>query len=153
MDLKAEFEQIVTANQDWLYRYILSMVKNKQTAEDLVQEVFISAYRSWDCYEERGKLRNWLRIIARNMAVRHLQADNGRQMVSIYADLGSADDDLYILDTLAGAESPERDAFDRELLQQILAAINELPDHQRQVFIPLHTSFSVNMTAKLRVSR
>lgn len=149
MDLKAEFEQIVTANQDWLYRYILSMVKNKQTAEDLVQEVFISAYRSWDCYEERGKLRNWLRIIARNMAVRHLQAED-RQMVSIYADLGSADDDLYILDTLAGAESPERDAFDRELLQQILAAINELPDHQRQVvYYRYIQDFSVNMTAKI----
>lgn len=58
LDLKAEFEQIVIANQDWLYRYILSIVKNEQTAEDLVQEVFISAYRNYDSYEELAKLRS-----------------------------------------------------------------------------------------------
>lgn len=71
-------------------------------------------------------------------------------MVSIYTELGSAADDLYILDMLSGTESPERDAYDRELLRQILAAIRELPDHQQQVvYYRYIKDFSVKMTASI----
>lgn len=44
-------------------RYVISIIKDQHAAEDIVQEVFIRAYKNYDAYEENGKLRRWLSII------------------------------------------------------------------------------------------
>lgn len=66
------FDNIVANNQGWLLRYVKKIVGNEAAAEDIVQETFIRAYKAYDGYQETGRLRQWLRTIARNVALRYL---------------------------------------------------------------------------------
>ena len=73
---------LTEAFQEWntsLYRYAYARVRNHQTVEDLIQEVFIKAWRSRKSFDpEKSSLKNWLYAITintirdyfRNQAVR-----------------------------------------------------------------------------------
>lgn len=63
MSSKTQFEEVVLNNYHWFMRYVISIIKDQHAAEDIVQEVFIRAYKNYDAYEENGKLRRWLSII------------------------------------------------------------------------------------------
>ncbi|PIT92858.1 MAG: hypothetical protein COU08_00205 [Candidatus Harrisonbacteria bacterium CG10_big_fil_rev_8_21_14_0_10_42_17] len=55
-----------------IYRYVLLKVSNKTTAEDLVHEIFISAWKSIGRYEHKGfPFSSWLYQIARNQVIDH----------------------------------------------------------------------------------
>jgi len=137
-------------NQNWLLRYVLSIVKNEQVAEDIVQEVFISAYRNYDGYEERGKIRQWLRTIARNTSIRYIQGTSRWDTVSLHSDLSAVEGTLCLADTLTSSDGLEGDIVNKELLQRVLVAISELPNEQKQVvYYRYIENLSINMVADL----
>lgn len=49
-----------------LFSYTLSKVRQKEIAEDLVQEVFIAAYQSYDKYEGKSNTKTWLFAILKH---------------------------------------------------------------------------------------
>jgi len=60
------FEQIVKDYGKSIYIYIFSIIKHKELAEDLYQEVLISAYLSFPSIEDHLKVKSWLYKIAIN---------------------------------------------------------------------------------------
>lgn len=60
------FETQIKEHGTSLFQYIYSLVKHKELAEDLQQEVLIAAYKSLSNFEERAKFRSWLYKIALN---------------------------------------------------------------------------------------
>ncbi|KAB7672507.1 RNA polymerase sigma factor [Bacillus sp. B1-b2] len=60
------FEQMVKEHGKSIYIYVLSLVKHKELAEDLYQEVLISAYLSFPTFEDCKKIKSWLYKIAIN---------------------------------------------------------------------------------------
>ncbi|MFE8697290.1 RNA polymerase sigma factor [Cytobacillus sp. FJAT-53684] len=60
------FEQCILEHGRSLFNYIYSLVRHKQLAEDLYQEVLISAYLALPSFEEKAKVKNWLFKIAVN---------------------------------------------------------------------------------------
>lgn len=54
--IRQQFEKIVIENTDWLLRVIKSKLRNIELAEDILQEVFVKAFRAYDQYEEQGKI-------------------------------------------------------------------------------------------------
>jgi RNA polymerase sigma-70 factor, ECF subfamily len=53
-------------------RFALSLTRNEADADDLVQETFLRAYRSWDRYEPDTGCRGWLFTICRNQFLNSL---------------------------------------------------------------------------------
>jgi RNA polymerase sigma-70 factor (ECF subfamily) len=51
-------------------RYALSLTKHEPDSDDLVQETFLRAYRSWDSYSQGTECRAWLFTICRNQFYR-----------------------------------------------------------------------------------
>jgi len=51
-------------------RYALSLTRHEANADDLVQETFLRAYRSWDAYTLGTECRGWLFTICRNTFLR-----------------------------------------------------------------------------------
>lgn len=49
-----------------VYRYCLGLVRNSDTAEDLAQDVLLSAWRNIDRFEGWGSFSAWIYVIARN---------------------------------------------------------------------------------------
>jgi len=56
---------------DYLYNYAISRVSDAETAEDLVQETFLSAFKSKDNFEGRASEKTWLASILKNKVIDH----------------------------------------------------------------------------------
>lgn len=63
--MKKSFENFVIDNSPWLLRHVKGKLTNKSLAEDIVQEIFIKAFRAYNSYTEEGKEKNWLVRIAK----------------------------------------------------------------------------------------
>ena len=61
-----DFEEIIQEHGVILYKYLFSLVRHKELAEDLYQEVLSSAYLGLSSIKEGSKLRSWLFKIAMN---------------------------------------------------------------------------------------
>ncbi|HUF26506.1 MAG TPA: sigma-70 family RNA polymerase sigma factor [Gemmatimonadaceae bacterium] len=77
----ARFEQEAVPWLDDVYRFALSLTRNEAEAEDVVQETFLRAYRSWHTYQPGSDARRWLFTIARNVFLR--VRERGRRQVEL----------------------------------------------------------------------
>lgn len=66
-----EPEQWVERYADMLYRFTLLRVSDKEVAEDLVQETFLSAWKAREGYKGEASEKNWLFTINRNKIIDH----------------------------------------------------------------------------------
>jgi len=151
LDLKQKFETIVEENQRWLVHYVNSIVNNIYTAQDIVQEVFVRAYKSYNDYDEKGKIRQWLRTIARNAAIRHIYGKSRNICLSLGSPVNAQEDSLLLSDILYDMDlSPDEKSAWSELKTQILNAINKLPDEQKQVvYMRYVQNHSINHVANI----
>ena len=64
------FEQEALPWLDDVYRFALSLTRDEADAEDIVQDTFLRAYRSWSTYAAGSDCRRWLFTICRNAFLR-----------------------------------------------------------------------------------
>ena len=111
---------------DDVYRFALSMTRDESDADDVVQETFLRAYRSWHTFEPGSECRKWLFTICRNVFLRLRERERRR------VDYGGDDAQLEAL--ASGQESVGAMAEHAEVLSRLdLApaldrAIGELPE-------------------------
>ena len=77
------FELIINRYEKSIVRFIYQMIKNKETAEDLTQEVFIMAYNKLYSYRQEYKFSTWLYSIARNKTIDFIRKDSKVKNISI----------------------------------------------------------------------
>ncbi|MGE5482375.1 MAG: sigma-70 family RNA polymerase sigma factor, partial [Bacteroidota bacterium] len=142
------FDNIVANNQGWLLRYVKKIVGNEAAAEDIVQETFIRAYKAYDGYQETGRLRQWLRTIARNVALRYLGSSAAIREVNLCT---SDENFVHFMETaMDPVPSAEDVALANELTRRIMEAISKLPEAQRSVvYYRFVRDFSVHQVAYL----
>ena len=61
---RPSFEQLVNEHGGTLYSLGLRFCGDRTQAEDMVQEVFLQAFRAWDGFEGRSSVKTWLYTIA-----------------------------------------------------------------------------------------
>ena len=59
-------EQVIHENYEAIYKYIYYHVGDKEKSQDLTQMVFLKFLEHMECYEEWGKLKNYLYVVAGN---------------------------------------------------------------------------------------
>jgi RNA polymerase sigma factor (sigma-70 family) len=115
-----------------LWEFIRRRIPDARDAEDILQDVlyeFIAAYRLITPIEQAGA---WLLRVARN---RIIDFHRKKKPQSIHATLEDGGQ-FSIEDLLPSADAGPEAAYARELLlDEIYAALDELPDEQREVFI------------------
>ena len=67
------YENLVKAYSSWLYRYGYWLAGDKATAEDLVQETFLRAWRFFDSLKEEASAKSWLTTILRRENARRFE--------------------------------------------------------------------------------
>jgi RNA polymerase sigma-70 factor (ECF subfamily) len=127
-DLDA-FNQIVAAYQDLVYNVCLRMLGNRQSAEDVAQEAFFSAFRN--VARMRGPtVRAWLLRIASNASIDEIRRRKRQPQLSL--DMSPGDEEpgrqIEVPDPAAG---PEELALRWELRAALQAELLRLPDDQR----------------------
>ena len=70
------FEELVKEHGKAIFKYILSLVKHKELAEDLYQEVLLSAYLAYPSIKEKSKYKSWLFTIAINKCRDYWRKEN-----------------------------------------------------------------------------
>jgi RNA polymerase sigma-70 factor (ECF subfamily) len=114
-----------------LYNAALRMTRNRADAEDLVQETYLRAYRSFHTFSEGTNLRAWLYRILTNTYINTYRAKQRRVHED---DLGDIDD-LYLYRRIADVDVASRSAEDTlfELFtdDEVKAALEELPESFR----------------------
>lgn len=131
------FEELVQRYQNRLIAVLEHMVQNRQSAEDLAQDVFLRVYRARKSYSPDARFATWLFRIAHNVASNALRAQSRRREVSVLP--GNPEDTSGIsLDQLAKAASglmPTRRLDKAELSEVVQTAIESLPDQQRMALL------------------
>ena len=111
-----------------LYSTALRMTRNQSDAEDLVQETYLKAFRSYGSFEAGTNLKAWLFRILTNTFINTYRAKQRRPQES---DLGSVED-LFLykrLPSLAGlSESAEEQLLDLFPAAEVREAIENLPE-------------------------
>lgn len=72
------FEELVQLYQDRVFGLMLRMIGNRQEAEDLAQEVFITLHRAVASYRGEGRFYTWLYRIATNTCKNRIKYLKGR---------------------------------------------------------------------------
>ena len=72
-DLEA-FREIVLEYNAPVTAYVAGALINKAEVDELVQDVFLAAYRNLDSYRGQSSLKSWLMGIARNKILAHLRS-------------------------------------------------------------------------------
>jgi len=119
------FRSIVHAYQDKVIRFISLYVKNYQECEELASDVFLSLWTNRDKIDEIANLENYIFIIARNKALNYLRKHK----------VETIDFESFSIDAFQNTETtPESIFINRELLDTLNSAINELPHKTKLAF-------------------
>lgn len=70
------YSEIVKLMQQEIFKYCYPMMRNRQDAEDMVQETFIRAYENLSKYHAEGRFKGWLFTIANRTCLNKLKRKN-----------------------------------------------------------------------------
>ena len=117
-----------------MYRVARRLVGSREEAEDLVQETYARAFRSWKSFTPGTNLRAWLLRILTNLNV-----DRGRKIQRSPQTQPLEETDYYLANKLAsagGEEVLETDEVVERLSQDsIVNALSEIPPQFRDVVV------------------
>lgn len=116
--------ELLKAVQEPLYRYILSMVREEQPAEDILQEVFLRIYRKLGWLREPELFRPWAYRIATHETFRHLRRERH------WAEQVRDEDALKMIPA-----PPAREEFAPELVAQLPAFVAQVSPASRAVIV------------------
>ncbi len=131
---RAAFNEIVLRYKGKVYNYIRRMVPAPSDAEDLTQETFVRAYLSIHSFQSKSSLNTWLFRIATNLCIDFSRKTKNttRQTLSLTLYTEDEEKELDVPDSKA---DPQRMLLNSELGAVLEAALQELPDKLRSVFL------------------
>lgn len=119
---RAALDALLASVQEPLYRYVLSLVRERALAEDALQETFVRVYRKLGWLREPGLFRPWAYRIATREAFRHLKRERR------WAEQVRDEDALRSLPA-----PPPREEVARELSARLRESVAALPPASRAV--------------------
>jgi RNA polymerase sigma factor (sigma-70 family) len=117
------FETIVDRYQGRLLGFCRQMLGSTEDAEDVLQEVFVNAYRAMLADEREINLRPWLYRIARNRCLNQLRKPSA-----------DAQESMDMVPEVEAASTAEK-VHNREEFRQIISDVNKLPETQRSALL------------------
>ncbi|HEU4448964.1 MAG TPA: sigma-70 family RNA polymerase sigma factor [Gaiellaceae bacterium] len=129
---RVRFEEEVLGLADQVYRVARRLVPTREEAEDLVQETYARAFRSWRSYTPGTNLRAWLMRILTNLNI-----DRGRREQRTPDSRPLEEGDYFLYNRLEEATGVEDEARVVERLSQdsIVSALSNVPHDFRDVIV------------------
>jgi RNA polymerase sigma-70 factor, ECF subfamily len=157
LDVKAGDEQsfalLLQRYRTPLVNFLYRMVRGREQAEDLAQEVFLRVYRARKDYVPSAKFTTWLFRIATNLALNSMR-DNRYQRMEISIDApittDAEDGDERTLDVAEKQPNIEQHLIEEARRKMIRHAIDKLPEKQRAaVLLHKYQELDYNEIAKI----
>lgn len=115
-----------------VWNYAFFVTKNKSLADDITQDVFLQAYRSFSSFRGEASMRTWLLKITRNKSINSVRSAFVRRVLLV-----------DIVRPGGKASSAENDYIAREAANEVWRSVLELPIKHREVII-LHARYELS---------
>ncbi|HEU4556368.1 MAG TPA: sigma-70 family RNA polymerase sigma factor [Longimicrobium sp.] len=129
------FNELVERYQNRLLNFVYRTTGDRERAEDLVQETFIRVYRHLHRFDQSKKFSTWIYTIASNLAKNELRNRSRNPLVLFQTLLKNRQEDQRPLEWEDNTYRPDDLFRKRALKAQVDAAVDQLPEHHRTVFI------------------
>ena len=129
------YSELTQKYQKPLYFHVRKMIRNPDFAEDLVQDIFLKAFKSLKNYKNDYAFSTWLYRIATNHTIDYLRKKK-LETLSIHAD---ESDDTHATIQLADEDSfTDEPMIKRERKNKVHEAIDQLPEKYKEVILKRH---------------
>lgn len=119
---KRAYIHIINQYKNPLYATILRMTKNPQTAEDLLQEVFLKVYEQLEKFDQKGSFKSWLYRVAINHCLDYLRKKKIQTEEIEEASVRSND-------------TPEVVLLQNEKCRELEKLVSLLPEDERNILL------------------
>lgn len=119
---ESEFEKIYLEHFDAVYKYLLKLCRNTQTADEITSDTFFKAIRAIDKFDGKCDIRSWLCQIAKNSYFSYLK--NAKRTIPLDSVSYEDDTDAGFEERIADAESSIR----------IIKALHSIQEPYKEVF-------------------
>lgn len=120
------FDELYEKYHHELFQFLFYMVRDKEQAEDLVQEVYMKVLRSYDRFEGRSSEKTWLLSIAKHVAIDFFRKQRSFRAKMMQAFDRSTEDNRPL---------PEEIAVQREEIQLMYRCLENCTIDQRLVVV------------------
>jgi RNA polymerase sigma-70 factor (ECF subfamily) len=129
-----DFNQIYTEHASLVFNVALSYVQNREDAEEITQDVFVSVHSKLDDFEQKAKISTFLYRIAINKTLDYIKAKKRKKRFAFTTSLFSEKDGGIIHDP-SNFDHPGVLMEQKEELTKLYGWINELPEKQQTALI------------------
>lgn len=143
------FRTIMKTHNQRLYRLARGVVRNNSEAEDIVQEAYVNAFAHLESFRGDSSLSTWLSRIVINEALGRLRKKRRAPDLAQSGDF-SAEAQIIQFPRNTATSDPEQTMAQRQILQLVERATDNLPDVYRTVFVArVIEGLSIDETSQL----
>jgi len=125
----AEFEKLLERTQRQAYNIAYRMTGNRDDAEDLTQEAYLRAYRSFGTYNRQLPFESWFFRILSNLFIDLMRRKPKQKPLSLDQPVGDDEgDDNLLLQIADDNANPERNLMDTVMDERLQVALAALPE-------------------------
>jgi RNA polymerase sigma-70 factor (ECF subfamily) len=128
--------------EDWVYQYgdtlfswAIAKTKNKELSEDLVQETYIAALKSYETFQNKSQPKTWLISILNNKIVDHYRKEKTRSILVsdkegfVKSDLLYNENNFWVDNDIIPFWEKEKELLHNEQFEAVVInCLNELPE-------------------------
>jgi RNA polymerase sigma-70 factor (ECF subfamily) len=131
------FEEEALPHLEAVYRFALRLYGAPDLAEDLVQETFLRAFKSWKQYTQGTAAKSWLFTICRNVYLRRRERNQRHDEIVLenVERVGPGPSPMNPVWVSVLGVDPEGDFFDSIIDDRIIEAIEQLPEEYRTAVV------------------
>ena len=124
-----EFEKLIGRTQRQAYNIAYRMTGNRDDAEDLTQEAYLRAYRSFGTYNRQMPFESWFFRILSNLFIDLLRRRPKQKPLSLDQPMGDEESEENLLLQLPDENAnPERNLLEQVMDERLQAALSVLPE-------------------------
>ena len=140
------FGELVERHQRAVYGIVSRMISDCDDVDDIVQDIFVQAFKSLAGFKGEAAFGTWVYRIAVNTTIKHMRKARIRRGASIDDPATGLSDSLMS----NGSDDPDEAAEKAERKEAVRRAVETLPEHHQAVVV-LHyfQNFSCDEIAKI----
>lgn len=126
----SKFSLLVEKYQTRIFHTVMGFVHSRETAEDLTQDIFISAFQSISKFKGDSEFSTWIFRIAVNLSLNHIEKYQRKNLIQSLGELTHNE-----FESSGDNETPEQQMIVNERDTAIRMAIDSLSDKQHTAFV------------------
>jgi RNA polymerase sigma factor (sigma-70 family) len=129
------FKELFEHYNKLVFNLALQYVQNREDAEEITQDVFVKIHAKINTFQQQSELKTWIYRITINQSLDFIKAQKAKKRWSFFSALTINDDKKKI--EISHFDHPGVAMEEKEALENIFIAINQLPDNQKTTLILL----------------